>query len=63
MTTLEAEIVHLREQLGKAKGLNDTMWDTVVQRVIGQTKAKSTSGDVTSSAESDRPRKRGRTNT
>ncbi|KAK0446690.1 WD40 repeat-like protein [Armillaria borealis] len=63
VTTLEAEIVHLREQLGKAKGLNDTMWDTVVQRVIGQTKAKSTSGDVTSSAESDRPRKRGRTNT
>ncbi|KAK0202802.1 WD40 repeat-like protein [Desarmillaria ectypa] len=63
VTTLEAEVVHLREQLGKAKGLNDTMWETVVQRIIGQTKAKSTSGDVTPSAESDRPRKRGRTNT
>ncbi|KAG7443607.1 WD40 repeat-like protein [Guyanagaster necrorhizus] len=63
VTNLEAEVVHLREQLGKAKGLNDMMWDTVVQRVIGQPKTKSTPADATYSAESDRPRKRGRTNT
>ncbi|KAJ8515714.1 hypothetical protein ONZ45_g6887 [Pleurotus djamor] len=38
---LEAEIRQLKEQLGKAKHINDTMWETVVQRVInGQPKDK-----------------------
>ncbi|KDQ26996.1 hypothetical protein PLEOSDRAFT_1077773 [Pleurotus ostreatus PC15] len=31
---LEAEIKLLKEQLGKAKHINDTMWDTVVRRAI-----------------------------
>ncbi len=31
---LEAEVQRLREQLGKAKGINDAMWDTVVRRVV-----------------------------
>lgn len=31
---LEAEITQLREQLGKAKSLNDAMWDSVVQHVV-----------------------------
>ncbi len=24
----------MREQLGKAKGINDAMWDTVVRKVV-----------------------------
>lgn len=46
---LESEVQQLREHLGKAKGINDTMWNTVVQRVVKTT--------------DDRPTKRGRTNT
>ncbi|KAF9005985.1 WD40-repeat-containing domain protein [Cyathus striatus] len=33
---LEAEVESLRTQLSKAKGVNDKMWDTVVQRLIGK---------------------------
>lgn len=44
---LEAEIKLLKEQLGKAKHINDTMWDTVVRRAVnGQASGiKTTSGD------------------
>lgn len=31
---LEAEVHLLKEHLTKAKGLNDTMWETVVQKVF-----------------------------
>ncbi|KAI0091715.1 WD40 repeat-like protein [Irpex rosettiformis] len=31
---LEEEVQKLRDQLGKAKSINDTMWDTVVRKVI-----------------------------
>jgi pre-rRNA-processing protein IPI3 len=31
---LEAQVSQLREQLGKAKSINDTMWDSVVQRMM-----------------------------
>ncbi|KAG6817549.1 hypothetical protein H0H87_007517 [Tephrocybe sp. NHM501043] len=48
---LEAEVARLREQLGKAKTVNNVMWDTVVQKTLRQEKA-----------EADEPRrKRGRT--
>lgn len=47
----------MREQLGKAKSVNDVMWDTVVQRAIGQSKDK----DVVDGAEEERRPKRGRT--
>jgi pre-rRNA-processing protein IPI3 len=40
VTELEAEVGRLREQLGKAKGVNDVMWETVVQKVVGQKKDK-----------------------
>ncbi|OJA20629.1 hypothetical protein AZE42_11158, partial [Rhizopogon vesiculosus] len=33
---LEAEIHNLRERHGKAKGTNDVMWKTVVQKVMAQ---------------------------
>ncbi|KAG5647909.1 hypothetical protein DXG03_007833 [Asterophora parasitica] len=51
---LEAEVTRLREQLGKAKSVNDVMWDTVVQRTLGQDKALDGVDD-------ERRRKRGRT--
>ena len=31
---LEAEVARLKSQLSKAKGVNDAMWEAVVQRVI-----------------------------
>jgi pre-rRNA-processing protein IPI3 len=60
---LEYEVEQLRMQLGKAKGVNDAMWDTVVQRLVDQDK---TNGGTSSEAsedpeESKRNRKRGRT--
>jgi pre-rRNA-processing protein IPI3 len=55
---LETEVARLREQLGKAKGVNDIMWETVVQKVVGQGKEKE--GDE-KSGEDERRRKRGRT--
>lgn len=30
----------MREQLGKAKGINDVMWETVVQRLVAEGKEK-----------------------
>lgn len=32
---LEEEITKLKEQLGKAKAINDTMWQSVVHRLMG----------------------------
>ena len=40
---LEAEIRQLREQLGKAKHINDTMWETIVQKMVSESKGKATS--------------------
>jgi pre-rRNA-processing protein IPI3 len=31
---LEGEVSKLKEQLGRAKGLNDAMWEDVVQKVL-----------------------------
>ena len=44
---LEAEVQQLKDQLGKAKSINDTMWDTVVRKVIidGNAKVKENGGD------------------
>jgi len=53
VSDLEAEVGLLRSQLGQAKGVNDLMWETVVQKVIhGQGNANG-EGD-------ERRRKRGR---
>ncbi|KAF5373264.1 hypothetical protein D9615_007472 [Tricholomella constricta] len=51
---LEAEVARLREQLGRAKTVNDVMWDTVVQRTLGQDK-------TVDGNDEERRRKRGRT--
>ncbi|KAF7971945.1 hypothetical protein HWV62_19401 [Athelia sp. TMB] len=64
VTSLESEVVHLREQLGKAKGVNDVMWETVVQKVIplaqGKEKSQSTSINRPDDGDSERKKKRGR---
>ncbi|KAJ6496765.1 WD40 repeat-like protein [Mycena vulgaris] len=57
---LETEVARLREQLGKAKGVNDVMWETVVQKVVGQGKEKDADKQG-AGAEDERRRKRGRT--
>ncbi|KAF7370878.1 Pre-rRNA-processing protein IPI3 [Mycena sanguinolenta] len=59
MNELETEVARLREQLGKAKGVNDMMWETVVQKVVGHGKDESDKQDV--GTEDERRRKRGRT--
>ena len=45
VSDLEAEVSRLREQLGKAKGINDTMWETVVQRLVAEGKEKKAQED------------------
>ena len=50
VTELESEVARLREQLGKAKGINDTMWETVVQRMVAESREKSKEKDDAGSA-------------
>ncbi|KAG1746716.1 WD40-repeat-containing domain protein [Suillus paluster] len=65
---LEAEIENLREQLGKAKGINDVMWETVVQKVMTQEKQKvvveggsaTVPREVEDQDDVERPRKKGK---
>ncbi|KAI0343214.1 pre-rRNA-processing protein IPI3 [Trametopsis cervina] len=62
---LETEVQKLRDQLAKAKGINDTMWDTVVRKVIQEGKGKGMDGgdlamDVDENGSSGRIRDRGR---
>lgn len=40
VTELETEVGMLKDQLSKAKGINDAMWETVVQRLVSQGKEK-----------------------
>lgn len=32
--TLEAEVSHLKSQLNKAQGINDSMWESIVKGVL-----------------------------
>lgn len=61
---LEGEVAKLREQLGKAKGVNDTMWETLVKQMVHEGKQKNkqstTDMDVDNAEDGDRRRKRGR---
>ncbi|KAI0352337.1 WD40 repeat-like protein [Trametes cingulata] len=70
VSELESEVTRLREQLGKAKGINDVMWETVVQRIVaegrekGQEKGQGGSGtgeETAEQADGGRRRKRNRT--
>jgi pre-rRNA-processing protein IPI3 len=50
----------MRDQLGKAKGVNDVMWETIVQQIVPQSgKAREQIGNEFEE-ESTRRRKRGR---
>jgi len=60
VTELESEVAKLRDQLGKAKGVNDVMWETIVQQIVPQSgKAREQIGNEFEE-ESTRRRKRGR---
>ena len=67
VTELEGEVARLREQLGKAKGINDVMWETVVQRLVAEGKEKKPESgapadeDGAEQGEGGRRRKRNRT--
>lgn len=62
VSELEAEVAKLREQLGKAKGMNDTMWETVVKQIMNDKKDKAgPNGGEEDSEEAGRRKKRGRT--
>jgi len=60
VTELESEVVKLRDQLGKAKGVNDMMWETVVQKLVPQGSKEKERAGVELAEESTRRRKRGR---
>lgn len=60
---LETEVGQLKEQLAKAKGINDTMWETVVQRLVAEGKEKQKGQDSAmqvDGVEEERAKKRGR---
>jgi pre-rRNA-processing protein IPI3 len=57
---LENEIQQVKAQLGKAKGINDAMWDNIVQRVIFNDGVSQSSGEVEED-DHERKRKRGKT--
>ncbi|KAJ8494375.1 hypothetical protein ONZ51_g2400 [Trametes cubensis] len=71
VSELEGEVSRLREQLSKAKGINDVMWETVVQRIVAEGKEKGQEKgrdngvaggqDADAQTESGRRRKRNRT--
>ncbi|TBU49181.1 WD40 repeat-like protein [Dichomitus squalens] len=67
VTELEGEVARLKEQLGKARGINDVMWETVVQRLVAEGKEKkpesgvSIDEDGAEQSEGGRRRKRNRT--
>ncbi|KAM6497006.1 WD40 repeat-like protein [Amanita muscaria] len=57
-TELENEVEQLKTQLGRAKSINDAMWDNLVQRIVINEKA----GDVDGGeGDDERKRKRSRT--
>ena len=45
MSELEGEVERLREHLGKAKGVNDAIWDTVVKQLVTGKNVSSSEGD------------------
>ena len=64
VSELEEEVARLRGLLGKAKGINDAMWETIVQGALEKAREKSgqmeTNGDA-AREEDGRTKKRGRT--
>ncbi|KAG8694445.1 Pre-rRNA-processing protein ipi3 [Ceratobasidium sp. 395] len=46
VTELEAEVARLRADLGKAKGINDSMWDMVVDTILPKTNGSSPNAEA-----------------
>lgn len=58
---LESELENMRELLSKAKGVNDAMWETVVQKLVSSVNDQEISAPQESDpADQERSRKRGR---
>ncbi|KAG1876534.1 WD40-repeat-containing domain protein [Suillus subalutaceus] len=55
---LEVEVENLREQLWKAKGINDVMWETIVRKVMTQEKREA----VVEGEDVEKPKKKGKIN-
>ena len=45
VSELESEVTKLREQLGKAKGINDMMWEKFVQKTVTENREATTSSN------------------
>ena len=60
---LEGEVAQLREQLGKAKGMNDAMWEAVVKQIVDEKKGGTAANGrgEEDAEEGGRRKKRGRT--
>ena len=58
VTELESEVVKLRDQLGKAKGVNDMMWETIVQQLVPQGSKEKEQTGTELAEESTRRRKK-----
>lgn len=61
---LEDEVARLKEQLARAKGINDVMWETLMQSVAAQGKEVMAAPDEIPNSHEDtdgRERKRGKT--
>lgn len=57
---LESEVAKLHQQLGKAKNINDIMWDTMVRKLVAEGRGQVSGGDDHSDDENESRRKRGR---
>jgi pre-rRNA-processing protein IPI3 len=63
LAELEDEVARLKSQLARAKGINDVMWETLMQSVAAQGKEMSAPDQAPDSHEDTdgRERKRGKT--
>ena len=62
VSELESEVESLREQLCKAKDINDVMWDNIVKRLVSQVKDPElpANGNPESMENDQRRKKKGR---
>ena len=64
MVELEDEVTRLKSQLVRAKGINDVMWETLMQSVAAQGKEIAAPDQIPADSHEDtngRERKRGKT--
>lgn len=58
VSELEREVGWLKDQLGKAKGVNDLIWENVVQRVMNGKPTGGEAGEMDVDLEDRRKRSR-----